>query len=101
MKYPAPLPGNPRQFTIDQHVFPTESLNRFADKEGFLKVRRTGQGHTFRLRPTDGMFCAKRAWDERSEKHLMKQIEGRFQQIADSVLSGRRSLGSRAAFRVG
>jgi hypothetical protein len=92
MKYPKPMPGNPREFTIDQHVFPAESLSRFAAEDGFVKVRRVGQAREFRLKPTDEMFCAKRAWDERTEKHLMKQIEDRFQQLAEAILRGHRSL---------
>jgi hypothetical protein len=93
VNYPEPLPGNPRQFTIDQHVFPVESLRRFADQDGLLMVRRNDPQRVLKLRPTNVMFCAKRAWDERTEKGLMKQIEDRFQQLAGEILDGRRSLG--------
>jgi len=74
VSYPEPLPGNPREFTIDQHVFPVESLSRFTDQGGLLMVRRNDPQRVLKLRPTNVMFCAKRAWDERTEKGLMKQI---------------------------
>lgn len=45
-----------------------------------------------RMSPTDPMFCAKRAWDQRAESGYMRQIEDEFQVVADEIIAGRRSL---------
>jgi hypothetical protein len=34
------------------------------------------------------LFCAKRAWDQRAESGFMKEIEDKYQKLAESVVSG-------------
>jgi hypothetical protein len=94
MKYPKTQKGNPRALTIRQHVFPVQSLKRFANSLGWLSVRRTGErpGVPLRLRADNPMFCAMRAWDQRTESGLMKWIEDEFQPIADDIVNGRLQL---------
>lgn len=93
MKYPKPQKGNPHSLTIDQHVFPARSLQRFTDSRGTVHVLRKGWTAPKRLPPHASMFCAKRAWDQRAEHGYMKDIEDRYQPLADEIVSGRSSLG--------
>ena len=57
--------GNPHELTIDQHIFPKKSIDRFYNQDGLLQVKRgnkifnTNSGN-------DGIFCAKRVWDQRA-----------------------------------
>jgi hypothetical protein len=91
-KYKKPQKRNPRQLTINQHVFPVRSLARFTDSKGRLAVRSNGIAGERLLRPNNAMFCAKRVWDDGAERGFMKSIEDNFQMIADQVVKGRRSL---------
>ena len=40
------------------------------------------------LKPDAGIFWTRRAWDQRAERGYMKQIEDRFQPLADRIASG-------------
>jgi hypothetical protein len=80
--------GNPNRFTIYQHVLPQASIKRFEAYDGRVSVRLRGDKKPLRLLPSDAMFCAKRAWDQRAETGYMKEIEDRFQEIADRILEG-------------
>lgn len=91
MKYAKTQKGNPRSLTLDQHVFPVASLLRFADG-GSMSVLRKGWRQPKKLSPRNPIFCARRAWDQRSEHGYMRQIEGRFQALADRIVGGYRSL---------
>jgi hypothetical protein len=87
------MKGNPRQFTINQHVFPVASFRRFTNDRGLVMVRCFHRPRDLTLHPTNPMFCAQRAWDERTEKGLMRDIEDRFQALADEITGGRQVLG--------
>ncbi|PSO19530.1 hypothetical protein C7G42_14870 [Bradyrhizobium sp. MOS003] len=41
-----------------------------------------------RAKPTDRVFCARRAWDHGTEVGFMKEIEDRFQPLAQSIVDG-------------
>jgi hypothetical protein len=41
-----------------------------------------------RARPSDDIFCAQRAWDQKAETGYMKHIEDAFQALADNILNG-------------
>lgn len=99
MKYSKPMKANPRQFTINQHVFPIASFRRFTNDRGLVMVRCFHPPPDLKLHPTNPMFCAQRAWDERTERGLMKDIEYRFQTLADEIINERQTLGPAAVVR--
>lgn len=81
-------PGNPNQLTLNQHVFPTKSIERFVGADGLVDVRLLyPRDKIIRPRPNNAIFCANRAWDQRAETGYMKQIEDRFQQVADAIIA--------------
>ena len=79
---------NPHQLTIDQHVFPVRSIERFADKDGTVYVCLKSRNTSFRTLPNNEIFCAKRAWDQQAESGYMKEIENSFQPLADAIIKG-------------
>jgi hypothetical protein len=88
VKYEKPQRGNPHQFAINQHVFPAASIARFADKNGTVSLADGLRQKVRRAKPNDHIFCAKRAWDHRSETGYMRSIEGQFQQLASRIIEG-------------
>jgi len=87
-RFERPQKGNPTQLTIHQHVWPVESIRRFADSDGTVAVYDKVRQKTRRAKPTDDLFCAQRVWDQRAESGYMKQIEDAFQAVAAGVASG-------------
>jgi hypothetical protein len=82
-------PGNPNRLTLNQHVFPIRSIERFADKDGRVETRLLNpRNKVIRPKPDNAVFGASRAWDQRAESGYMKRIEDRFQQIADAIIAG-------------
>jgi hypothetical protein len=82
-------PGNPNQLTLNQHVFPTKSIERFVGADGLIDTRLLYPlDKVIRPRPNNAIFCANRAWDQRAETGYMKQIEDRFQPVADAIIAG-------------
>jgi hypothetical protein len=79
-------PRNPNQLTLLQHIFPTRSIGRLADADGKVEVYDILRGRSRKAKPTDGIFCAKRAWDQRAESGYMLEIENQFQEIAEKVI---------------
>jgi hypothetical protein len=88
-KYEKPTKSNPNKFTIKQHVLPVMSIRRFAGAAGKVSfcdvVRKTVRP----AGPTDDMFVARRAWDQKAESGYMKNIEDAFQPLADRIIKGR------------
>lgn len=83
-------PGNPNELTLDQHVFPTKSIERFMGADGLVDTRLLHpRDKVFRPKPINAIFCADRAWDQRAETGYMKQIEDRFQPVADAIIAGK------------
>lgn len=81
-------PKNPNALTLDQHVFPKKSIDRFTDKSGYVSLLNLRRNQERRVRPGNVIFCASRAWDERTETGFMKRIEDEFQQIMGLILDG-------------
>ncbi|TBC95139.1 hypothetical protein ELH26_14415 [Rhizobium leguminosarum] len=82
-------PGNPHRLTVRQHVFPRKSIQRFANDRDFVDLV---DGLRKTIRPAkagDKIFCADRAWDERTEAGFMKSAEDNFQALADEIAEGR------------
>jgi hypothetical protein len=88
MRYEQTQRRNPHQLTTKQHVFPAASIERFAQKDGFVSVFLHKQRKTVPCRPLDVLFCAKRAWNDASEHGFMKKVEDAFQILANQILDG-------------
>ncbi len=88
MGFEAPQKGNPHKLTINQHVFPRKSIDRFADESGLVQLFRTDGAKVISASSTNNLFCAKRAWDQGTESGIGKHIEDRFQALAESILAG-------------
>lgn len=77
------------QLTKHQHIVPSKSISRFCDPSGFVWVKHRQKQSIFPSKPRNrGVFCVKRAWEERSENGHKKNIEDAYQEIADAICSG-------------
>lgn len=81
-------PRNPNSLTVNQHVFPSKSIERFTDQTGRVSVHELHRGEVIRAKPNNSIFCARRAWDERAETGYMKRIEDDFQTIVGPIVDG-------------
>lgn len=81
-------PRNPNRLTLDQHVFPAKSIERFADPDGRVAVHLLDSDKIIRVKSDNPLFCADRAWDQRAETGFMKQIEDAFQEAVRPILEG-------------
>ena len=82
---------NPHNLTCLQHILPRKSIERFADKDGLVSVlflKGSKSGKSERLSSKKDLFCAKRAWDQRSEVITKKVYEDPFQELAERIVSG-------------
>src|SRR5580700_8963929 len=64
---------NPNSLTINQHVFPSKSIERFTNQSGNVSVHDLLRAKVFSAKPQNAIFCARRAWDERTETGYMKR----------------------------
>jgi hypothetical protein len=80
--------GNPHRLTVNQHVFPRASIQRFTDTDGFVEIFLTKQKRLLRLKSNNPIFCAQRAWDQKTEAGVGKRIEDRFQALACAIERG-------------
>lgn len=80
-------PGNPQKLTTRQHVFPAASIARFGGADGCVTVFDVQRKKTWRAKPEDQAFCARRVWDQRAESGYMRQIEDEFQELACRVIA--------------
>lgn len=84
MRFEKPQSGNPNQLTVNQHVLPRASIERFQNTAKKVEVCRRGE--KFFVSPEDAVFCARRVWDEKAEKaHLT--LESDFQVLASKIVS--------------
>ncbi len=79
---------NPNSLTVNQHVFPSKSIKRFADQNGRVSVHKLHRAMVIRVKPDNAIFCACRAWDERAETGYMKRIEDDFQKSVGPIVEG-------------
>ncbi|MBK5124402.1 hypothetical protein IQ288_31710 [Burkholderia sp. R-69980] len=82
------LPGNPNGLTVGQHVFPLRSMHAFVGSGKRVSLFEMAEGKSRRVKPKNVVFCAERAWDQRTEGVVMKQIEDEFQDIVQPILRG-------------
>ena len=87
-KFEKPQKGNPHQLTINQHVFPVRSIERFVGKDKMVCVYLKPKNTSFRAIPENEIFCANRTWDERAEAGYMRDIEDKFQVLAEAIIRG-------------
>ena len=81
-------PGNPKDFAIDQHVFPKSAIARFANGNG--RVQTQGMFGVPRMRaPSEKIFCAQRAWDHSAETYRTIGYEEPYRKLADAIVSGK------------
>jgi hypothetical protein len=82
--------GNPNRLTLNQHVFPVKSIERFADKDGRVETRLLdSRNKIIQPKPDNTIFCASRAWDQRAETGYMKRVEDKFQRVAAAIVAGK------------
>lgn len=82
-------PRNPSRLTVDQHVFPAKSIERFVGADGRVSVQLLERNKSVRAKPNNPIFCADRSWDQRAETGFMKQIEDAFQAAVGTLLEGK------------
>lgn len=87
MKYEKPQKGNPHGLTINQHSFPVASIMRFAKADGCVSVYLIKQNKEISAKPDDQLFCAKRTFNQHAESGYMKEIEDKYQVLAEAVVS--------------
>jgi hypothetical protein len=82
-------PRNPNSLTVDQHIFPSKSIERFTNQSGRVSVHDLHRAKVISAKPNNAIFCAGRAWDQRAETGYMKCIEDEFQNIVGPILDGK------------
>jgi len=87
-KFEKPQKGNRHQLVINQHTFPAKSIARFVDSSGRVQLQTKAGKLVRRAKPTDSMFCVRRAWDHASEAMFCKRIEDNFQRVAELIIGG-------------
>lgn len=88
MKFEKPQKGNPYSLTINQHSFPTASIARFVGADNCVALHLIKFNKEIRVKVDNQLFYAKRVWDQRAEAGFMKEIEDKYQDLAESVVSG-------------
>lgn len=88
MTFEKPQKSNPHALTVNQHCFPLRSISRFTDIDRRIAVDLIQHNKVVRLAPDNNIFCAKRVWDQRAESGYMKDIEDKYQNLADSIIAG-------------
>ncbi|HEN3249034.1 TPA: hypothetical protein U5D40_001506 [Yersinia enterocolitica] len=76
---------NPHQLTVDQHIHAAHCIRKFTDEKGTVSVFDKTLSRWVQRKPDAAMFCAKRAWDERSEKGYMLSVETAFFNAIDNI----------------
>jgi hypothetical protein len=89
MAFERPSPGNPRQLTVDQHIFPARSIQRFYGPSGRVQVFDRTSSKSFPTVARNPIFCAQRVWHQWAESGFMRDIESRFQLVASAIVSGK------------
>lgn len=88
VKYEPTQPGNPHKFTLNQHVFPKASIERFAGEDGCVEIYSIPHRKVLSLKPNNPIFCAQRVWDQKTEAAVSRRIEDKFQALADAIERG-------------
>lgn len=62
-------------------------INKFLNASGYIELNSLIANKVLSVKPTDKIFCARRAWDQRAEAGYMKSIEDDFQALVIRVIS--------------
>jgi hypothetical protein len=81
------LGDNQRDIAINQHIVSNRHIDAFT-RDGVVSVRLLTHDAEFNAPPQNEVFCAKRQWDEKTEKIRMKSIEDRFHREMDRIKAG-------------
>ncbi len=73
--YKRPTKGNPYNITVRQHVHSKHLIKKFANAGEHVTAVTLQNGSVRQVKPTDAIFCAHRAWDEKAERATCGQIE--------------------------
>ncbi|CNF81724.1 TPA: hypothetical protein ACPZOO_003219 [Yersinia enterocolitica] len=76
---------NPHQLSVDQHIHAAHCIKKFTDEKGTVAVFDKPLSRWVQRKPDAAIFCAKRAWDHRSEKGYMISIETAFFNVIDNI----------------
>ncbi len=87
MKYEKPQKGNPHSIVINQHVFPSKSIEKYVNKKGFVEVFIKKKSKKISAKPNNKIFCVQRIWDQRAEIGYMKDIEDKFQKLSSKIIA--------------
>lgn len=83
MKHEKPQAGNPNQLTVNQHLLPRASIERFTNHDNMVEVRRGDL--TFKADDRNSIFCARRVWDQKAEEGYL-ELERDFQVLAGKII---------------
>jgi hypothetical protein len=78
--------SNPNKLTVNQHILPRMSIERFINGKGVISVYDKVRSKKFDANPGNGRFCTSRAWGQATEANYMKNIECSFQKLADNII---------------
>jgi hypothetical protein len=87
-RFEKPQRKNRHLLAVNQHVYPAASIARFAGADGRVLLHDMVRNKIRSAKADDDVFCARRAWDQRSEAGFMKRIEDAFQDLASQIVSG-------------
>lgn len=79
---------NPNRFNIEQHVFPRACIARFCNSNSKVQTNLLIRSKIQDLPPTSGWFCAKRVWDQRTEKQTAQTTETDYDRLASQLVNG-------------
>lgn len=85
MTYERVRKGNPLQLVVDQHFHTAHAIAKFYNSENSVEILKISTGEILKRNKRSKIFCAKRNWDERSEKGYMSQIESDFHHQIDDI----------------
>lgn len=83
-----PQKGNPHQLTVRQHIFPRSCIKRFYNQKNQVCLYDCIKKKTDSVTAGKQIFCAERVWDQKAESILMKEIEDRYELLANSIVNG-------------
>ncbi|WP_445769328.1 hypothetical protein [Rheinheimera sp.] len=87
MVYEKTQKTNPHQITVNQHIVPKKSIERFTSS-GLVELQDLKRGITRKAAPNDEVFLCKRVWDDSTETMFMKSVEDEYQNVVEKLING-------------
>lgn len=88
MTYEKPQKRNPNNITIRQHVFPEFAIKNFNNSNGSVEFFDKYTKKISLKTSRDYAFCARRVWDDNTERDFMQKIEDPFAKLSKEIISG-------------